>query len=306
MLPANRDPSTIYIVEATEKMYIGDVEIGKTDIDAIYNILNNKADSTLATSSTSGLMSSDHYKLCDILSTNAYNANRSNILSFKSYNGVPQSHIDALASYRIPDDLYLGSKYFINGREYLVAGIFVGAEGRVPPKVALIQVNTPSISINDTATTAGGYAGSQYRQYVDDILTPQLDTDFPGMVINSEWSCSNAVTDGKVTGWTNITAKACLPTMHNIGVDIYNPTSYPPELSGNWCDPIGGVLPLARYSRVIRNHYFSWSRDVYDDTRFLRFTVTLTTLGYRYEARPANDSTTNYPIFLITAPELNT
>ena len=168
------------------------------------------------------------------------------------------------------EDMYIGDYWTINSHKYVIAKFYYCSPYVTAscPSVLMLDFSQLSKKMNDIDTTEGGYAGSKMRTFMDETVTPQLDTDFTsGHVYKPTWSVDNAVTDGIVTGRTSIEAKACL--LSEVDVWGYRRASAYAHQYGSLFaspDPYNGVghpIPLISLTGSYTPHGGrGWLRDV--------------------------------------------
>jgi hypothetical protein len=104
-------------------------------------------------------------------------------------------------------DMYIGDYWTINGTTYLIAAFnyyFNSGDTRLTTNhITLVPAERMyTHRMNPTATTEGGYVGSEmYTEGLDQAKT-KIHADFAGHVVNHRRYLSNAVSDGQASAGT--------------------------------------------------------------------------------------------------------
>ena len=161
----------------------------------------------------------------------------------------------------------------INNTNYTAHIIFAHANAFYGYSNAAM-VNTPNIgclvfienylSAWNSSTTAGGYATSLLRTNIQAAVTALENTLGSSHLLAHDVMLSNAVTDGKASGWTwytnskgeALSSAQCVGSNNSLGsyFDI-----------GEAFEQLA-LLKMIRINQVIGDYYM-WVRDVFDDTR---------------------------------------
>lgn len=134
----------------------------------------------------------------------------------------------------------------------------------IMPDAPLIAADGSTHLMNDTDTTAGGYAGTKYRSTYRSTCKTKFDNFFGSAHIAShrELLC-NAVTSGKPSGWAWADCDIELPSEAN----IYGHNAWSGYTDGGSGYNIGTqwgqfrLFALAPYTAINRSHNY-WLRDV--------------------------------------------
>ena len=303
VLPQNTDPSTIYIIEDTRKMYVGSLEIGKLDAD-LSKISTNGVQNNIITAALeqkaeffSGYSHNSFYRGKDLGTA------------------VTQDQWDTIGSGDF-DDIFIGDYWTIDGRKYVVAKVQycspVSRRGntvvsRNIPSVIMMDFSESYRNMNSTDTTDGGYANSDLCNWLDSVIGPQLDAAFgSNHVYPMAVTVDNAVTNGIVTGATNINVKSLLLSELNVwgyrrsSFASHTTELFDPSYPNVTFDPIsGGSIPYIELCGSRGPHGgIGWLRDVVDSTRFAYVHSFQNYGGYSW-GREARSTSYVRPVFTI-------
>lgn len=105
------------------------------------------------------------------------------------------------------DDMFVGDYFTINGRVYRIAGFNLikncGDNISVGNCVCIVpDLSMGSYAMNSTATTEGGYAGSEMRTTHLASIAETVETDFGSShVLSYRDTLTTAATDGQASAW---------------------------------------------------------------------------------------------------------
>lgn len=174
------------------------------------------------------------------------------------------------------DDLFIGDYWTINGVNWRIASfdyyLGTGISALTTHHVVIVpDTNLDTQKMNDTNVTTGGYVGSKmYTNYLATART-KVNAAFSGHVLTHEFYLSNAVSNGKVTGSTNVNQDVVLMSERN----VYGQTIMSSECA-NGSDKPGWItydktqfqlFALAPEFIQKRRGYY-WLRDVISDSYF--------------------------------------
>ncbi len=165
------------------------------------------------------------------------------------------------------EDMYIGDYWTINSRVYRIAAFNYYMQKGDTATTANHITLVPDVSLyvhvmNDTNITTGGYIGSKmYTEGLNNAKTT-IKSDFSGHVLNHRKLLSNAVTDGKASGW--VWANSEVDLMNE--VMLYGSIVWGESAIGGSGYNVGegtSQLPLfALKPDIISNRQTFWLRDV--------------------------------------------
>lgn len=174
------------------------------------------------------------------------------------------------------DDLFIGDYWTINNINWRIAAFdyYLGTgstELTTHHAVIVPDENLDTQKMNDTNVTTGGYVGS--KMYTANIATARtkVNTAFSGHVLTHQFYLSNAVTNGKVSGSTNVNQDVVLMSERN----VYGQTIMSSECNDGYTDigwrtydrtqfPLFALAP--EFIQKQRSYY--WLRDVVNELYF--------------------------------------
>jgi hypothetical protein len=165
------------------------------------------------------------------------------------------------------EDMYIGDYWTINSRVYRITAFNYYMQKGDTATTANHITLVPDVSLynhvmNDTVITTGGYIGSKmYTEGLNNAKTT-IKSDFSGHVLNHRKLLSNAVTDGKASGW--VWANSEVDLMNE--VMLYGSIVWGESAIGGSGYNVGegtSQLPLfALKPDIISNRQTFWLRDV--------------------------------------------
>jgi len=171
------------------------------------------------------------------------------------------------------EDMYIGDYWTINSRVYRITAFNYYMQKGDTATTANHITLVPDVSLynhvmNDTVITTGGYIGSKmYTEGLNNAKTT-IKSDFSGHVLNHRKLLSNAVTDGKASGW--VWANSEVDLMNE--VMLYGSIVWGESAIGGSGYNVGegtSQLPLfALKPDIISNRQTFWLRDVVSAAHF--------------------------------------
>ncbi len=266
---------------------------------------NNKLDSIADGSITDAKLSSEagqikqvvNNHLADYASKFPNNAGAHNSIYRGKYLGssATTEQYTAISSGTF-EDLYIGDYWTIDGVNYRIAAFnYYMQKGDTATTVNHITL-VPDTSLylhvmNDTNITTGGYMGSKmYTTGLEQAKTT-IKNAFSGHVLKHRKILSNAVADGKASGWAWFDSEVDLMNE----VMVYGSVVWGESVIGGSGYNLGeGMSQLPLFTLrpdMISNRQYFWLRDVVSASRF----ATVHSLGfassdpasYAYGVRPA-------------------
>ena len=170
------------------------------------------------------------------------------------------------------DDLYIGDYWTIGGVNYRIAGFNyfynVGDTALTQNHVTIVpDTILGAARMNPTNETTGGYALSEMRTTNLASATAIIESAFSGHVITHRQILTNAVTNGKASGWAWFDCKVELMSE----VMLYGSVAWGEATynSGYNVGSTNGQLPLFALRHDLTNNRQSyWLRDVVLATTF--------------------------------------
>lgn len=120
------------------------------------------------------------------------------------------------------DNLFIGDYWVINGVNWRIAAfdyyLGTGSTALTTHHAVIVpDTNLSTQKMNDTDTTTGGYVGSKmYKTGIGYEARVKVNNAFSGHVLTHQFYLSNAVTNGKVTGSTNVSQDVVLMSERNV------------------------------------------------------------------------------------------
>ena len=171
-------------------------------------------------------------------------------------------------------DLWVGDYWVINGTRYYIAAFNyyynTGETALTTNHVTLVPAGSLyDHRMNSTKTTEGGYVGSEmYTTGLDQAKT-KIHADFAGHVLTHERRLSNAVADGKASGYTWLDSDVELMNEHMVyGSNVVTNGT---EESVGYRHNVGiekSQLPLFRLRHDLITIHAVWLRDVASSSTF--------------------------------------
>ena len=170
------------------------------------------------------------------------------------------------------DDLYIGDYWTIGGINYRIAGFNyfynVGDVNLTQNHVTIVpDTQLGTARMNETNVTTGGYALSEMRTANLVTATATIESAFSGHVITHRQILTNAVTNGKASGWAWFDCKVELMSE----VMLYGSVAWGEATynSGYNVGSTNGQLPLfvLRHD-LINTRQSYWLRDIVSATYF--------------------------------------
>ena len=197
------------------------------------------------------------------------------------------------------DDLFIGDYWTINGINWRIAAFdyYLGSGSAALTTHHAVIVPDTGLDIqkmNDSNVTTGGYVGS--KMYTTNLATARskVNSAFSGHVLKHDFHLSNAVTNGKVTGSTDVQQDVVLMSERNVyGQSIMSSECNDGSASPGWYTYDRTQFPLfllaPEFIQKERNYY--WLRDVVSASSFARVDTygyaSWTSAGYSFRVRPA-------------------
>lgn len=161
------------------------------------------------------------------------------------------------------DDMFVGDYFTINGRVYRIAGFNLikncGDNISVGNCVCIVpDASMGNYAMNSTATTEGGYVGSEMHTTHLASITETVNTDFGSLhVLSYRDILTNTTADGQSSGWTWDDCKVELMSE----VMVYGTKVW--GNSGNEVGCLNEQFPLFRLNpESIHRRFTYWLRSV--------------------------------------------
>ena len=168
------------------------------------------------------------------------------------------------------DDFCIGDYFTVGQNQYTIAGINYKIDDDNPTLnnhlVLLTSADSPKYQMNPTATTEGGFVGSDFFKNSLPTIVDRLEKDFGDHLLSFNEKLTDKVEDGVPTHMSDYTVKACMCSSKMVSGSVCGSTdSGKIYNSGN-----DNQLPIykLRPNLAAGNANWYWLRDVTNATDF--------------------------------------